>query len=65
MPSYKINLNIMPIPSVLDPQGEAIENSLKNSTQSYPILKSTMRVTTGLESHKNKGIIKPQGPLIV
>ena len=32
MPSYKINLNIMPIPSVLDPQGEAIENSLKNSS---------------------------------
>ena len=30
MPNFKIDLNIMPIDSVLDPQGEAIENSLKN-----------------------------------
>ena len=30
MALYKINLEIMPIQSVLDPQGEAIEVSLKN-----------------------------------
>ena len=30
MPKFTIDLNIMPIDSVLDPQGEAIENSLKN-----------------------------------
>jgi len=30
MALYKINLEIMPIQSVLDPQGEAIEISLKN-----------------------------------
>ena len=30
MPKFSIDLNIMPIGSVLDPQGEAIENSLKN-----------------------------------
>ena len=30
MPNFKIDLNIMPIDSVLDPQGEDIENSLKN-----------------------------------
>ena len=30
MPNFKIDLNIKPIDSVLDPQGEAIENSLKN-----------------------------------
>ena len=30
MPNFKIDLNIMPIDSVLDPQGEAIENTLKN-----------------------------------
>ena len=30
MPKFTIDLNIMPIDSVLDPQGEAIENSIKN-----------------------------------
>ena len=30
MALYKINLEIMPIQSVLDPEGEAIEVSLKN-----------------------------------
>lgn len=30
MPNFIIDLNIMPRDSVLDPQGEAIENSLRN-----------------------------------
>tara|TARA_B100001057_G_scaffold123620_1_gene122420 strand:+ start:606 stop:866 length:261 start_codon:yes stop_codon:yes gene_type:complete len=31
MPRYKIIIDIMPLKNVLDPQGEAIEISLKNS----------------------------------
>lgn len=46
MALYKINLEIMPIQSVLDPQGEAIEVSLKNLDQ---IRASNFRVGKKIE----------------
>ena len=59
MPNFKIDLNIMPIDSVLDPQGEAIENSLKNmSSITATEFKVGKKITFKIKAAKKKNALK-------
>ena len=59
MPNFKIDLNIMPIDSVLDPQGEAIENSLKNmSSISATDFKVGKKITFKIKAANKKNALK-------
>ena len=58
MPNFKIDLNIMPIDSVLDPQGEAIENSLKNmSSISATEFKVGKKITFKIKAANKKKML--------